>query len=145
MSVSVRLSVRGSTSDALRRKLRSQSSVLSRAVVAAWGDAVRRSRLSSRAKERYIRSIQPYRQGVGAYISDKVAALLEKGWERFDMKPGLLRAKSRRAIPLLEGEVIRTVSVNSPAGFWIHPGFDGAKVVDKVQATISAIVARALK
>jgi len=112
-----------------------------------WQEQVMNTgRISDRAKARYLSAIQPYRDPkAGAYITDKIAILLEKGWGRFDMKPGLLKGLRWRVIPLrIAGQVqFRTVSENSKG--WIHPGYGGAHVMHRVEREVPKIVQRILQ
>jgi hypothetical protein len=146
--VSVKFLGSGSLSSKVRGRVQRTRTYISAAVTALWRAKVQASELSQPAKRRYSDAIEPYKgQRAGAYISEKVAQLLERGWKGFDMKPGLLGGFRSRAIPLLTGktQTIRTVSVTSPAGAWRHPGFKGAKLAHRVQRGIKRIVKEAMK
>ena len=113
---------------------------ISKLIASMWAVTVQSSRLSSRAKARYVGAIEPYSPPrAGAYVQDKIAQLLETGWKRFDMKPGLLKGKRYSNVPLLEGEV-RTVSPKSKGKSWVHPGFRGARIMHKVERRAAAII-----
>lgn len=139
--------VNGSPASAVVDVLKKRHSLISGVIVKAWRDAVRSSNLSERAKNRYCKAITPYKKSdvVGAYIKDFVAVLLEKGWKRFDMKPGLLKRHSVRRIPLDEGKTFRTVSHASRPDSWIHPGFRGAQVIGLVKSSVDRLVKQALE
>ncbi len=139
----MRISAKYKASGALHRKIQGKVTrsrrLISAAVVALWRTKIDGSTLSSRAKRRYSRAITAYvPPRAGAYISEKVAVLLERGWKRFDMAPGLLRGKSYARIPVKGG--VRTVSVHSPTKSWVHPGFAGAKVASRVERGIGKVV-----
>lgn len=142
----VQISVVGSLARTAKRALKSRTQAAN-AIAQAWKAAVMRSRLSARAKRRYANAIVPYASKPGAYVKDKIAALLEKGWRAFDMKPGLLRGKLSRVIPLQlpSGTEFRTVSRSSPAGSWQHPGYKGAQVVPDLKNRLQDIVSKAMK
>lgn len=69
-------------------------------------------------------------------------AMLERGFAPFDMKPGFLRSAKRKSsrrgaflrVPI-NGK-IRTVSWNSPAKSWLHPGFRGIRLMRPVAAVL---------
>jgi len=136
------LNIKGSIALATKKSLRARQQRMATVVTKFWKDAVMRSELSTRAKKRYSEAITPYKTKPGAYISDHVAKLLESGWDKFDMKPGLLKGVMSRVVPL-GGGVFRTVSQNSPVDSWIHPGFKGAKVVEKVQRSLAKLIGEA--
>lgn len=139
-------SIRSALSDAIRRKVASVASKSSAYVVERWRAQVAASKLSGAARRRYSEDITPYNPPrIGAYISDKVAILLERGWKSFDMKPGLLAGRLRRVIPLNGGKDLRTVSVKSPSGSWIHPGYEGAHLTKGIAGLLRGIVETALK
>lgn len=145
MKVNVRLL--GSLRNIVSGRVAKARATTNKGIVMLWRRAVSQSGLSGKAKDRYSRSIVPYKTKVGAYLDDNVAKLLEAGWKRFDMKKGLLAGRPYRRIPLLVGgkRVVRTVSVNSPASSWVHPGFRGARVADRVTGRLLSVVVGALK
>lgn len=141
------LGISGSFKQAISGALRRRTHVASQAVASAWRKAVWMSSLSYRAKRRYSDAIVPYKTRPGAYLRDKVAQLLESGWKPFDMRPGLLKGRLHRPVPLLtDGGTtqIRTVSHASPHGSWRHPGFKGAQIMKKMKGQFDRLIAEAL-
>lgn len=137
----------GTLSRIVKRKSRKMQLQISSGLAQVWRRAIASSALSDRAKRRYETAITPYRPpNAGAYISDKVSVLLELGWKRFDMKPGLISGKRYESVPIKKGTklAIRKVSKSSPRGSWIHPGYRGAKVLSRVQRSIARIVKEAI-
>jgi len=142
------VTMRGSAAQAVRAGLQRRAAVTNHLLQRLWRNAVMRTHLSHRAKVRYCKAIQPYRDRPGVYIADKVAKLLETGWKPFDMRPGLLKGMLRRVIPI-KGPggttEFRTVSHTSPHGSWQHPGFKGANVLKELQKRLDKLVAEATR
>lgn len=133
----------GSLYKVVKGKVEATRADISANIVKLWKQKVMQSALSGRAKERYIEAIIPYKSPrAGAYIVDAVVFLLDRGWKRFDMKPGLLRGGRYKRVPLLPG--VRTVSQSSNPNSWIHPGFKGAKIVPKVEKAAKGVIARVI-
>lgn len=129
-------------------KVRQARVDISSEVASLWRSKLMSTHLSSAARRRYGDAITPYSPPrTGAYLSDFVATLLETGWKRFDMKPGLLGDRKHRVIPLLtDGQRrFRSVSVKSLPSSWIHPGFRGAHLAERVRRSIGRLVKEALK
>lgn len=142
----VSISVKKNVAKLLGRTIAARTQKLSALVTQAWRMGVDESQLSGRAKDRYKKAITPYKSKAGAYVRDFVASLLETGWRRFDMKPGLLRGAAYRVIPIGGGTgtpTFRAVSTRSSASSWIHPGFHGAKAMEKVSERLQALIREA--
>jgi len=140
----------------MRMRVEEVRSKISFYVADYWQEQVMNTgRLSNRGKARYLQAIQAYRDPkVGAYIDDKIAILLETGWGAFDMKPGLLWGIKglpffglrRRVIPIKQigGNVeFRTVTENSKG--WIHPGYGGGHVINRVKRNIPNLIKEILE
>jgi len=80
-------------------------------------------------------------------LEGKVANDIEAGFEPFDMKPGMLAGPKARMGPKGRYNIIpidktgapvalRTVTENSPANSWIHPGFKGVDIATDVHREI---------
>ena len=96
---------------------------------------------SSRAK--YLDAIEVHRDGdeIVLGLTDELAAALEEGSEPYDLKPGFLRGKTHRIIPLVDSGTnnvtrFRTVTVNSQG--WIHPGYKPVSITEKVQVELES-------
>jgi len=142
------LRISGSVGKALKGTVKQRTAKIAMVVARTWQTAVRNSSLSPSAKQRYVSAIQPYKSRPGAYVKDFVAKLLETGWDSFDMKPGLLKGAESRIIPIKgsNGSVeFRRVSKNSPSSSWIHPGFKGAKVFDRVRERLQLLLGEATR
>jgi len=148
MKITVKSIDSAKMSNQLRKILRRRGAKISAAIAAHWRREVQASAISSRAKSRYLQAIVPYagNNRIGARLARdvKIVSILEFGFGRFDMKPGLLKKAAYRRVPLLKGKIIRTVSENSKPGSWIHPGVKGAKTLDKVRKAIKDIIKEAL-
>jgi hypothetical protein len=143
MSVKVRLGSFMVLSRIMERKSQELRKKISFYVSDYWQEQVMSTnRLSDKGKLRYIMNIETYKEPkVGAYIADKIAILLEKGWGKFDMKPGLLKGLKSRVIPLKRlggGTDFRVVREESSG--WIHPGYGGGHVVHRVKRDIPKII-----
>lgn len=76
----------------------------------------------------------------GSKSENFIANAVEAGYPAFDMKPGLLKGKQLVRVPLnvdrrivfSNPKVFRTITTNSPADSWIHPGWEGMNIVDDV-------------
>jgi hypothetical protein len=140
--------VKGSLAMAVHKKISMNTSKITGIIVKTWKSEVNRSRLSPQARTRYSQAIKPYHtRFVGAYVRDYVAILLEKGWDSFDMKAGLLKGALTRRIPV--NGVVRTVSAKSKPDSWVHPGFRGAGAVEKTKkrllGRLQSLVSEAIK
>lgn len=71
--------------------------------------------------------------GLSVQLSGWLPVAMEEGAERFDMKPGLLGGRQSRVIRLHNGK-FRTVSLQSPAWSWWHPGIEARKIGEQVKA-----------
>ena len=130
----------GTLSNKIRGKVKKAREKIGNRIFAEWRRAINKANISPNAKRRYREGVKVYRSPrVGVYVSDKVAQLLEKGWQAFDMKPGLLKGLLARPIPI-NSNTMRTVSVNSPASSWKHPGYKGANVAQKVKNKVPDLV-----
>lgn len=67
---------------------------------------------------------------------------LETGCPRFDMKPGLLGNRYSRVIPIHDGPIFRTVSVNSPPNSWWHPGLQARDFYGKMEKDADQLLER---
>lgn len=149
MPMKVTYSGSSTLSSVVKGRVQRTRADISRRVASLWRTKVRNSSLSPRAKKRYEDAIQPYKSGykAGAYLTDKVAALLETGYKAFDMKPGLLAGMMRRAIPVQDAngnKNIRTVSLTSPGKSWRHPGIKGQNLKSRVERSVQRIVKEAI-
>ena len=102
-------------------------------------------RLSS-FRERYQNSVQVVLGETSSvvYLTGQDNVDLEVGFKSFDMKPGLLGRGQylSRVIPV-SIDAYRTVSINSPASSWIHPGRAGLNIrEDAVQFLTDDIIPR---
>jgi len=88
-------------------------------------------------------SVRVSNDGVEATLSGWLPVALEAGAKRFDMKPGLLRKRQSRVIPMHDGD-FRTVSVRSPASSWWHPGFEARNIHEDVFDQTDKILQRTL-
>lgn len=140
--VSVRTFAAASLANIIRGKAMKTRAEFSRRLMQTWKDQVDRTlRLSDKGKHRYKANIIPYKEPkAGAYIKDKVTVLLERGWRKFGMKPGLLQGMARRVIPIVtdEGVVFRTVTQDSQG--WIHPGYGGGHLEHRVRRSVPKIL-----
>jgi len=80
--------------------------------------------------------------GVEATLSGWLPVALESGAQRFDMKPGLLKNRTSRVIPMHDGE-FRTVSKTSPPSSWWHPGFEAYDIHEEVFKETEDMIAKA--
>src|SRR5690349_4372126 len=67
-----------------------------------------------------------------ATVSGWLPVAVEEGAQAFDMKPGLLKGRRSRVIPLHTGE-LRTVSINSRPESWWHPGIQARAISFQVK------------
>lgn len=140
-----RIKIKGDVSKFLKEKIRDKRAYLSYVISDTWRRSVRSSRiLSTRGKKRYEGAIKPYKTVAGAFINDPIVRLLEQGWESFDMRPGLLKGRTKRTIPMQlpgKGETtFRTVKNTSQPNSWRHPGYRGAKVTNRVIKKLKLLV-----
>lgn len=85
----------------------------------------------NKTRDRYIKALE-FVQKADNEISIQLnpgkehtfANMLEGGWESFDMKPGFLKGRTYRVIPLdtPSGKLFRTVSLTSPDSSWRNLG-----------------------
>jgi len=80
--------------------------------------------------------------GIQIDIQGWLPVALETGAPRFDMKPGLLKGRDFRVIPMHDGE-FRTVSKTSPKDSWWHPGFQGRRIHEQIEWESSDMLERA--
>ena len=95
------------------------------------------------SKAKYLDAIDVRREGddIILGLTDELASSLESGSEPYDLKPGFLRGRISRVIPLVDAGTnnvtrFRTVSVNSRG--WIHPGNKARKITEKVQTELES-------
>ena len=76
----------------------------------------------------------------GSESENFLANAVDSGYPAFDMKPGLLKEETKVIVPLNvdrrvvfnNPKVFRTITKQSPATSWIHPGWEGMNIVDEV-------------
>jgi len=71
-----------------------------------------------------------------------LAESVEVGQGPFDLKPFLLQGRSSRVIHLADGN-FRTVSLDSPADSWWHPGIQAKSIHMQVEAELPKLTERA--
>ena len=110
-----------------------------------WRMLASRSTELKSTKEKYLDAIEVKREGDEIILSltDPLAASMEAGSGPYDLKPGFLRGKQFRIIPLVSPGTdnvtgFRTLTQGS-AG-WVHPGHKARKIVDQVTAELEATV-----
>lgn len=67
---------------------------------------------------------------VGVDNKDPLVDAIENGAPGFDMKPGLLKGRKIRVIPLNKGKDMRTVSAGHGSDKWMHPGWQGLHLIE---------------
>lgn len=76
--------------------------------------------------------------GVMATLDGWLPAALEEGVPRFDLKPGFLKGRQWRVIPVgAPGQIrFRTVSQHSPKDSWWHPGLEARNISERVREDV---------
>lgn len=85
----------------------------------------------NKTRDRYIKALEFVQKGeneISIHLNPgkehKLANMLEGGWESFDMKPGFLKGRTYRVIPLdtPSGRIFKTVSLKSSEYSWWNLG-----------------------
>lgn len=105
----------------------------------------------TKAKEYLNTTAEAYAEGVRVNKQDTrievslegtLPNMLEHGTDRFDMKPGLLKGRLHRVIPMHDGG-FRTVKRDSPPMSWWHPGFEAINLADLVREEVEPVAEEA--
>lgn len=80
------------------------------------------------SKDEYLNSLKVSRVGTTIEVSlnSKLAFYIENGSSAFDLKPGFLKGKLHRIIPMKNPLRFRTVSIRSSG--WKHPGIKAREI-----------------
>ena len=72
---------------------------------------------------------------VQASLTGWFPVAIEDGWERYDMKPGLLKNAQSKVIPIGKnaGETPKFVTMRANSPGWWHPGFEPQHISNDVQ------------
>ena len=110
----------------------------------SWREKVQQNLKTT--SDEYLRnlSFSVKKDSVEATLTGWLPVALETGAERFDMKPGLLKGRQSRIIPMADGE-FRTVSQFSPRDSWWHPGFQARGFGEQVKQEAPAIAEKIFK
>ncbi len=81
--------------------------------------------------------------GVTITVEGWFPVAVEQGGDPFDLKPGFLRTRINRVIPI-KGKFL-TVSVRSRAGSWWHPGIEAKGIFPKIEAAAPKIAERTVE
>jgi len=101
------------------------------AIQQTWWDAASESLDSTLQTYMSGLTVTVANDGIEATLNGWMPVVREVGSDKFDMKPGLLKNRSSRVIPMHDGG-FRTVSTTSPASSWWHPGFEAKNINDEV-------------
>lgn len=96
-------------------------------------------------KSKYIDAIKVEREGdeIVMSLTDELASAMESGSKPYDLKPGFLKGKQSRIIPLVDkgtNNVTRFRTVTQGSSGWIHPGHKPTKIVDQVKNELETTV-----
>lgn len=83
--------------------------------------------------------------GVDVFIQGWLPVALEQGTTPYDLKPGFLKGRTSRVIPLEGGKRFRTVSTNSPPGSWWHPGIKAKGIANIMEGKAQEISKRTVE
>jgi hypothetical protein len=88
-------------------------------------------------KKQYLDAIEVVREGddIHMVLNDPIASAVEDGSSEFDLKPGFLRGKPYRTIPIVEssGTVTKFRRVSQSSTGWRHPGIEARSITDQVK------------
>ena len=104
-----------------------------------WRKFAEESTKLQSSKKTYIDAIKVQRDGssISMTLDDPHAADLEDGSTPFDLKPGFLRGKQYRVIPLVNNGVTTFKTLVAGAPGWIHPGQEARNLTDDVTSELS--------
>lgn len=95
------------------------------------------------SKDEYLSGLEFNVSGekIEVTVTGKLPVAIEQGSAPWDMKPGLLGPYLKRVIYSERFTVphtkFKTVSINSPASSWWHPGFASKSIGPKVQEAVN--------
>ena len=108
-----------------------------------WREAIKKFYVEEASKElgasrtKYLAGLSSRMldDGIEITISGWLPTALESGSDRFDLKPGFLQGRAHRVIPVGAPDDVRfrTVSTNSPAHTWWHPGIQARNISGRVK------------
>lgn len=90
-------------------------------------------------KQTYLDAIEVSREGdsIVLALTDTLAAAVEEGSDPYDLKPGFLKGRTHRVIPLVEsGRPVQFRTISQKSGPWIHPGIHPRSIVGEVKAEV---------
>lgn len=92
-------------------------------------------------KSRYLDAIEVSRDGdeIVLTLNDELVSAMESGSDPYDLKPGFLKGKQFRIIPLVDegtNNVTRFRTVSQGSSGWIHPGHKARKIVEQVKVEV---------
>lgn len=92
-------------------------------------------------RERYQQALEvseDFSDGVVVRMKedDKLVVAIECGKQSFDLKPGFLKGRPARVIPINPPRDMRTVTSGTDASKWIHPGFTALNLAEETGSYI---------
>jgi hypothetical protein len=89
------------------------------------------------SRQKYLEGLKVDLVGneVQASLSGWFSVAIETGWERYDMKPGILKQDASKVIPIGKnaGETPKLRTMRAGSAGWWHPGFEPQNISDEVQ------------
>jgi hypothetical protein len=104
-----------------------------------WRKIAAGSNKLNTTKDIYLDAIKVEREGdeIVMSLTNDLANQVESGSDPYDLKPGFLKGRTHRVIPLVEqGRPVKFRMISQKSEPWIHPGIHPRNIIDEVKAEL---------